>query len=488
MEKQNSIKTNFLMNIILTMSSFIFQLITFPYVSRILSPIGTGKVSFATSFISYFSMVDQLGIPTYGVRACAQIRDNREKLTRTVQELLFFNFIMCTVSYVTLFFILAFIPKFKEDSLLYLIISFSIILTSIGMEWLYKALEQYVYITIRSVFFKLIALIAMFFMVHKESDYVIYGGITILASSASNIFNFINAHKYIDLKPIGEYNLKKHLKPIMIFFAMSCATTIYTNLDNVMLGFMTTDMDVGYYDAATKIKKILISVVISLSVVLLPRVSYYIENNMIEQFKNITKKAISFVILLATPLMVYFICYAKEGIYFLSGEAYAGAIKPMQIIMPTILFVGITNLLGIQMLVPLGKEKIVLYSEIVGAIIDIGLNAILIPYYAAAGAAIGTLVAEFAVLVVQYSALKDEVSETFKKIHYGQIIFATFLGFVVSFWVKFLGLGNFLTLLVSAVLFFGAYGLFLLFKKEEIIMEIWNIVTKKMLKEYWKRK
>ena len=75
------------MNVILTMSSFIFPLITFPYVSRILLPEGTGKVSFATSLISYFSMFAQLGIPTYGIRACAKVRDDKEELTRTTQAL-----------------------------------------------------------------------------------------------------------------------------------------------------------------------------------------------------------------------------------------------------------------------------------------------------------------------------------------------------------------------------------------------------------------
>ena len=82
MEKK-SLKLNFVMNMILTMSSFIFPLITFPYISRILGPSGTGSVSFATSFISYFLMFAQLGIPTYGIRVCAQVRDDREKLTRT---------------------------------------------------------------------------------------------------------------------------------------------------------------------------------------------------------------------------------------------------------------------------------------------------------------------------------------------------------------------------------------------------------------------
>lgn len=131
------------------------------------------------------------------------------------------------------------------------------------MEWLYKALEQYTYITVRSIIFKLIAVVAMFVLVHEQKDYVIYGGISILAASASNVFNFFHAHKYVSIKPVGSYNFRQHLKPIVIFFAMSCAATIYTNLDTVMLGFMTSDAEVGYYNAAVKIKSILVSVVTS---------------------------------------------------------------------------------------------------------------------------------------------------------------------------------------------------------------------------------
>ncbi len=482
-KKNKSLKMNFVMNVILTMSSFIFPLITFPYVSRILLPTGTGKVSFATSVVTYFSMFAQLGIPTYGIRACAKVRDNREELSKVVQELLCINLIMSIVSYVVLYMALYAVPRFQEEKALYVLLSFTIILTTIGMEWLYKALEQYTYITIRSVIFKFVALIAMFLLVHEQKDYVIYGGITIFAASASNIMNLINAHKYVDLRPIGNYDFKRHMKPILIFFAMSCATTIYTNLDTVMLGFMSTDTDVGYYNAAVKIKIILVSVVTSLGTVLLPRASYYIQQGKLDEFRRITKKALNFVVLIATPLMIYFIYYAKEGIYFLSGSAYAGAVVPMQVIMPTLLLIGITNILGIQILVPMGREKTVLYSEIAGAIVDIIVNALLIPKYASTGAAIGTLVAEFAVLVVQYWALKNEVRDSFKQIHYIRIAIALVLGSMASLWVKLLGLGNFITLVISALLFFGAYALVLLAFKEEMVIEILETFKLKKQKE-----
>jgi len=218
MKKQKSIKLNFVMNSILTMSSFIFPLVTFPYISRILLPEGTGRVNFATSFIAYFTMFAQLGIPTYGIRACAAVRDDRDKLSRTAQELLIINLTMSALSYIVLFVLLFTVPRLFEDRLLYIIVSSNILLTAIGMEWLYKALEQYTYITVRSIIFKFIALIGMFILVHEQKDYVIYGGITIFAGCASNVMNFVNVHKYIDLKFLGGYNFRPHLKAVGIFF------------------------------------------------------------------------------------------------------------------------------------------------------------------------------------------------------------------------------------------------------------------------------
>lgn len=479
MSQPKSLKLNFIMNAILTMSSFVFPLITFPYVSRILLPSGTGKVSFAMSLISYFSMFAQLGIPTYGIRACAKVRDNREELTRTVHELLVINLVMDVLSYAILIIALLFVPRLQEDRTLYVVVSFTIILTSIGMEWLYKALEQYIYITIRSIIFKFVALVALFFLVHDQGDYVIYGAISIFAASASNILNFINVQKYVDMKPVGKYNFKRHFKAIGVFFAMSCTTTIYTHLDTVMLGFMATDEDVGYYDVAVKIKNILVGIITSLGAVLLPRSSYYVEHGMMDKFKEITRKAMNFVFILAAPLMLYFIFYAGQWIYFLLGSAYGGSIMPTKIIMPTLLLIGLTNILGIQILVPQGREEVVLYSEIAGAVVDLILNFFLIPLFASSGAAIGTLVAEVMVLIIQFVALRKEVGYAFSSVSYWKILLGLLLGIACSSWSARFGFGNFLTLALSACLFFGTYGIVLLVTKEKRVVEIlWQIFGK----------
>ena len=130
MGKQKSLKLNFVMNAILTMSQFIFPLITFPYVSRILLPIGTGKVSFATSIVSYFTLFAQLGIPTYGIRACAKVRDDREELSKMVQELLIINLVMSALSYAVYFAAIYYVPRFRQDKELFLIIGLTILFNS----------------------------------------------------------------------------------------------------------------------------------------------------------------------------------------------------------------------------------------------------------------------------------------------------------------------------------------------------------------------
>ena len=472
--KKSSIKKNYIMNMLLTMSSFIFPLITFPYVSRVLLPSGTGKVAFATSLVSYFNIFAQLGIPTYGIRACAKVRDDRQKLTQTAQELLLINIFMNIISYTVLIFVVFQNSKLYSDKNLIFVISCTIFLTSIGMEWIYKALEQYTYITVRSLIAKIIALVFMFFFVKTKHDYVIYGGITILASSASNIFNFINIHRFIDLKLQSSYNFKQHLKPVFVFFAMSCATTIYTHLDTLMLGFIANEQEVGYYNAAVKIKTILVSIVTSLGTVLLPRVSYYVEHDMLVEFWKICKKSLNFIFIISIPLTIYFILFAKNGIIFLSGEAFMGSILPMKIIMSTLILIGLTNLLGIQILVPLGKEKYVLISVVTGAITNLIINYLLIPYYHSVGAAIGTLVAEFVVFVVQCFILKDKFKLLFSNISYYKILIASFFGMILSKFILFINLNGFYFLALTSIIFFGTYVGCLIIMKEKLVLELIN--------------
>lgn len=469
-QKKPSLSLNFLMNIILTMSSLIFPLITFPYISRVLLAEGNGKVQLATSVISYFLLIAQLGIPTYGIRVCAAVRDDKTKLTQTVHELIVIQMATMLLSYLLFFLCLYFIPKMRAERSLYLVTSSLILLHSIGMEWLFKAMEQYTYITTRSLIFKLLSIIAMFLMVHSKDDYVLYAGINVLASAGSYVMNLTQLPKYIYLKPVGGYQYRQHFKPVLSLFAYVCATTIYTNLDSVMLGFMLTDADVGYYGVAVKIKNILVSVVTALGAVMLPRVSYYYEQGLMDKFWNMAGKAFRVVLMMAVPLTVYFMIFAKYGIFFLSGEPFAPSIMPMVVIMPTLICIGLTSVTGVQILIPSKREHIVLYASIAGAVVDLILNALLIPSMRSTGVAIGTLVAEFTVLVIHVAVLRKDLYPLRKSMGIGVICVAAAVSALASFGFRFLQAPYFVVLAMSATVFFGVYVLVLHFCKDPFVM------------------
>ena len=470
MNKIQTVKKNFIMNFILTAANFIFPIVTFPYVSRILLAEGTGKVAFAASIASYFSMIAALGIPTYGIRACARIRDDKDKLNKTVQELLIIHMSATSLALMFYFISVFIVPELYKEKTLMLINSLSIILNVFGVNWLYQALEQYSYITYRSIFF--ISIILMFFFIHQKSDYIIYGGIAIFANAGSNILNFIRLRKLINFKKVESYSFLVHIRPILVFFAQSVAITVYTNLDTVMLGFMQSDIEVGYYNAAIKIKTILLSLVTSLGTVLLPRLSYCIQKNDKIQFQTLISKSIRFVFIIALPLTIFFILFAKETLIVLSGRDFIGATLAMQIITPTILLIGLSNITGIQILTPLGKEKIVVYSVTFGAILDLIVNYICIPRLGAAGASLGTLIAEFSVLAVQIMYTSKQLHEVkcgFKI--FKIIISCLFASILVLFINLFTDFTVFFSLFVYAILFFGSYVICLILLKEEFVVD-----------------
>lgn len=470
MQKYKSVKFNFVMNFILTISNFIFPLITFPYASRILGAQGIGTVTFATSVITYFSMFGMLGIPTYGIRTCAKVRNDKEKLTKTVQEILLLNITVMIVSMILLFISVLIIDKLAAKKFLYLIMSISLIFNVLGVDWLYKALEKYSYITVRSIIFKFISLILLFLFVKNPDDYVIYGAITMFAAVGSNALNFYNLRKLIDIKFSSNLDVKQHIKPIMTFFMLTVSTTIYVNVDTTMLGFIKGDTEVGFYTAAVKVKQILVSVVTSLGTVLLPRLAFYYSQNKLNEFKELVKKAMSFVLLISIPLVVYFIIYAKESILFLSGHRFIPAVYPMQLILPSVIFIGMSNLMGIQILVPTGRERFVVHSTILGAIVDVAINVFTIPLFGASGAAIAGSIAEFSVMMVQIFILKDLILPMIKNIQFWKIIFSIVISSILTIYlIGFLRVNYFFILLTSGILFFCLYLLMLLILKEEFV-------------------
>lgn len=478
----HSVKYNLIMNIILKLSSFIFPFITFPYVSRVLGPIGNGKIAFASSCVYYFTMIATLGIPTYGVKVCAQVRDNKEKLSKTVKELLIIESIMMAISYLSFILCLIFVPRLMEEKELMIINSFTIILTVFGVEWFYQAIEQYDYITFRNLIFKILSIVLMILFVKKQSDYIIYGGIAVLGTVGSNILNIIKLRRYINFNINSKLNLKMHIKPILILFMMTASTMIYTSLDTVMLGFMIDDTAVGYYNAATKLKSIFVSVVTALGVVLLPRLSNCLALKQYDKFKTLITKSFNYVFLVSLPCIFFVIFEARECIIFLTGNGYEPAIIPMQLILVSVFFIGLTYVIGIQMLIPLGKENITLISSVCGAIVNLIFNSIFIPKYGASGAAFSTTLAEFIVFCVQVYYIREHITKFIDFKNLSKILISLALGLVILILIKHIAinLSLFIQLCIMGIAFFAAYGVSLICFKESIVRSVFHKFIKKI--------
>lgn len=469
---QKSIKFNALMNTIRTISTMIFPLITFPYTSRILGPEGIGKVSFATSFVSYFILLASIGIPLYGIREIARVRDDKQKLSELTQELFVMHIIISIITSIVFIGLIFLNGKLSDEKTLFFIVSFSIILTTLGMEWLYQGLEQYSYITIRSIIFSTISTIAIFVFIHNKEDYLISAAIGVFAALGSSVLNFYNARKILFAKRTQPWNYHRHIKPMSMVYLMNFIISIYVQLDTVMLGFMSSAKNVGYYASGMKINKMLLALVTSLGGVLLPRLSYYIANNMRDDFNRILKRSFEAIWILCLPIVAALMLLSKEIIVLFAGNQYLPASICIIITAPVILFIGLTNIFGIQILYPLGRDKEVVYSVALGAIFAFILNLILIPYFAHVGVAIATLGSELVVLIVQFILISKEyrILMPFNTIF--KYMLATLLLVVILILIKFC-IPQFSVRLIIAVpmgvlLYFGA--LFLL--KESLVLEI----------------
>ena len=405
-----SLKQNIALNLFRTLLSLLFPVITFPYASRVLLPEGIGRVAFARSFVDYFIIIATLGISTYGIRETAKVRDNREQLSKISREIITINMVSTVVSYLLLFTAMFCIPKLTNYRLLLIVISAKILFTALGLDWLYGGMEDYKYITTRAVVFQIISVILLFVFVHKPEDYLKYASIAVFSNVGSHVCNWIHSKKYIDLLVKAKLELKKHLKPIFVLFAMAVITKIYVVLDVTMLGFICSDWDVGIYTAAVKVNKVVLSLVVAACTVLMPRLSYYSEKKEIEKFNVLAYKGFNVLLLFSIPSSIGLSLVSYHVIMLFSGQHYVAAIPAMRIMNPIIVIIGISNFIGMQLFMPLRKEKYTLYSVICGAVVNFSMNLVLIPRYQAVGAAISTLCAEIIVTSVQLFLAKDIIN------------------------------------------------------------------------------
>lgn len=477
-----SIKKNAVFNVIKTLMSMIFPLITFPYASRILLPEGIGKVNFANSIVSYFSLLAGLGIGTYGIREAAKVRNDKIKLNKLVTELLLINLISTVVSYILFFISIVFVPKFFEYRALLLISGTTIIFSTIGINWLYQALEEYQFIAVRSVLFQALSIVFLFVFVHTKDDIVLYTGMGVFASVGSNICNLIHSRKYYKFSLSKDLNLGKHIKPIMILFGSSLAISVFTIMDTSMLGFLSTNTEVGYYSAATKIIRIIRDLFPAVFLVMFAKLSITNSEGNTEVFNASVNKMLNFILCFALPIIAGLLLLRNSIIIVLSGTEYIPAIRSMCIMTPVILFSSWAGFLGGTVLNSTGKEKIYLYCTIAGACINLTLNATLIPSQGSFGASFATVVTEFFLALIYTILCRNNIKKKFLFKNLSQYIIGVAVMFVSLFFLGKIINSLYLKIILFPIIGAVIYAVMLLIQKNILACEIIETLKKKILK------
>lgn len=398
-----SLKANVFLNFVNTITGIVFPVITFPYAARVLLPEGIGAVNFYQSIVNYIILLTSLGIPMYAVREVAKFRDDIEKRNRVTVEITLLSLFLSLGGYILVWLLGEYVPQIQQQESLFYVLSSGILFTAIGVNWFYQAVEDFKFITIRALVFRLLAAVALFLFVKTKDDLLIYAFVIIGSTVGNNFINFIHLRTYIPVCRISWQQLQiwRHLKPALHIFVFNLITSIYLNLNTVMLGFMKGDTAVGFYTAGNKISHIVLSVVASLGVVMLPRCSNLVEKGRMEEFASVTSKSYRFVLALSIPSMLGLILLAVPVITVFCGVEFSTAAPVLCWTAPIIVFIGLSNVFGIQILYPCGKENLVIWSTVGGAVFNFLLNLWLIPVWSYTGAAISTFIAELVVLVIQ---------------------------------------------------------------------------------------
>ena len=476
-----SVKANYLFNLINSASQLLFPLITFPYASRIMLADGIGQVNFFQSIISYISLFTCLGIPMYAIREVAKVRDNTMEMTRTTVEILLLHAFLSILGYLVVAVICMTVVQVQTNIPLFLLLSTTIFFTAIGGEWFYQGVEDFKYVAVRGLIVKVVSVILLFLLVKTKEDILWYGAYSVLGVLGGNIFNFIRLRKYLCWGMVSFHTLcpMRHLKPALYVFALNVIISIYLQLNNVLLGFMKDTEAVGYFTAATKIMVITMSISSALGAVIMPRTSNLIAEERMDEFKALVQKSYDFIFALAMPLMVGLIFTSPSAVLLLSGEGFVPAILTSQIVAFNILTVGLSGVMGIQVLYPLGKINIVILCTSIGAIINVFLNVLLIPRYGHNGTAVAYMLAEMTVTVSMFFIGKRYIPIRFlKRQHLNYVLGSVVMG-VCLYFISWLGLGNTATLVMMISMGGIVYVVILLFLRDSIGMIPWKILREK---------
>ena len=476
--RKKSLGLNAVLNGIRSVLNILFPIITFPYVSRVLGVNGIGIYNFSNSIVSYFLLIAALGINTYAIREGAKLRDDETAISKFASEIFTINMCSTLLSYILLFLCLILFSKLHNYTACILIFSLQIIFATIGTEWIYQIYEDYSYITLRSVIFQIVSIALLFIFVRGPQDYLKYASITVFSSGGANILNFIHAKKYCRIRLIWKFNWKNHLTPILIIFGASIANMIYVNSDITLLGLMKNNYVVGIYSVSSKVYQIVKTLIAALLIVTVPRLAMLFGKKKITEYKAILLKLTKILLIFALPASVGLFMLAREVILIISGSHYLRATNSLKILSLTYVFSILAWILTDCVLIPAKREKYVLRSMSVSAIVNIVINLALIPYFSENAAAASTVLAELSMLIINYYYAKDLVKDIFISSDLVRNIIDALIGSIgivlVCIICNILYRGMLLKTILSVSLSVVTYGSILLLLKNQIVMSIFN--------------
>lgn len=403
--KHNDLYKNYVYNLLFQVVQLIAPLILVPYISRVLGADAIGKYSYTQSISAYFVLVGSIGISLYGKREIAYVQDDIKKRSRILYEILIlriFMIAMCLFVY--------YITCIKEGSysVLFSILSIDIIAVAFDISWYFQGMEKFKQVAVRNIIVKLLSICAILFLVKKPSDLPIYVVCLTLSNLLGNFSLWVHLRQNIVKVPLHSLHIFHHWKPALILFIPQIATQIYTVLDKTMLGYMGQSMiEVGYYDQTQKVLKLLLSIVTSLGVVMLPHVAVFYAKDLHEKIKSNIMNSFRFTFFLASPLMFGIAGIAQNFVPWFYGDNYETIVPLLYIGCPIIFVIGISNVLGVQYMLPTGKNKEYTTSVIGGSIANCFLNFLLIPKFCAFGSMLATLFSELIVTCIQLYYVKD---------------------------------------------------------------------------------
>lgn len=372
----SSLKSNVIWNLIRVGSNMLFPIITLPYINRVLGAYNIGLYNYIYSIVNYFILFAGLGFPLFGTREVTRYRDNAEALENRVNSI--FTTLIIFALLITSIYVIFVVILHADKIGLCFILGTSILLSSISFEWFYQGIEDFKYITIRSLVFKIASIIALFIFVRDNNDLLLYAIINILAIFGSNILNCIRLNHFIKLR-LHISGLIYNIKGSSILFVGSIIASFYTQINTVMLGALGSVVAVAYYSTSEKFIQICNQILNSISMVIMPRISYLASNSQKENTVRLQKLILNIINLLTVPMAVGLFFLAEDIIHCFAGAEFLPAIFILKSLSLTVVLIPLSIYFSFHILYPIGKEKYTNYCTLTAAIVNVLLNVIFIP-------------------------------------------------------------------------------------------------------------